>query len=290
LEEVSTGIIHVVCRVPWYNFLVILLYGTDFMDQPASSSEEPDDNAQKGRDIRLRLVGLYKAVLAHLMSVSCAQTAGSSARPSLRSIRQREDQVREAEVALQVFGGKPLPWHASNFISSFISNLPEEPNDMYRHILSRMSGKWLDPSPGELYYDKVLVALATAHRPLRIDELQELVELPKDVSLRILTQRCTSLLEIEQSTIFFRSQAAKTFVMHQFNVTQGYDANADMALNALRALSKSYQHQSALDEAHVFSCSQPRYARVYWAKHFADTPNLADQDKLLKAFDSFFDD
>ncbi|KAI1420587.1 WD40-repeat-containing domain protein [Xylaria sp. FL1777] len=187
-----------------------------------------------------------------------------------------------------------LPWNAIRFLDSDSNSnevLPSGLEPLYTHMEATLDKlQWESPR----YCREIINTLATAYKPLRLDELGECLPkdtIPRNVDLAtIIRRQCFAFLEIRDDQVFFVHRSAKYFFRKKMKGTS--QRHADMTLCCLRALSERMgnsvrgRHNKAKEVNH--------YSTWYWLKHLRKidgkwletlTPSSVLTQILIQLFD-----
>lgn len=153
---------------------------------------------------------------------------------------------------------------------------------------------------------EVLATLSITYRPITLDELPSLVEIPpravgNDKALAEIIETCGSFLSLRHRTIFFTHQSAKDFLTErepQAVFPSGKEAkHQSVFLKSIKAMSQVLKQDiynlahlgtSIENIEHQYPSPNPlapvQYASVYWIDHFLKTQNAFDNITMIDAF------
>lgn len=158
-------------------------------------------------------------------------------------------------------------------------------------------------SPDKDLCEQILALAFTTYRPITVDELRHLVELPEDFdddeSLEEIIKLCGSFLTLRMRTIYFLHQSAKDFLqsradndifpagLPQIHLAI-YSRSIEVMSGMLRRDMYSLSHPgSSIDEIQrpdPDPLSSSSYSCIYWVEHFCDAISGIDLDEGLQDY------
>lgn len=159
-------------------------------------------------------------------------------------------------LACKIIESTGTPWNALNTVEK----LPAKIEALYKHARDEIATRPWDSD----HCNRVLDTAAVACRPLDIQELRDLQDLPSEVDLNILVDKiCYPFLKIRNNTVYLTHQYAKRVLREHL----GQRISSTHAKMAEICLGKAFVGMS--------SPVSTRYAAIYWARHLA---NVCDSD------------
>ncbi|KAH8588901.1 hypothetical protein B0O99DRAFT_493364, partial [Bisporella sp. PMI_857] len=111
------------------------------------------------------------------------------------------------DMACEVIKSSNTPWNAIHILGG----LGKDVQSLYRQLKDGIK-KFEQEDPG--YCNDILSTAAIAFRPLRIEELVGIVNLPPEVDPEvIITKMCSPFLEVRDGSVYFRHHAIRNFLM-----------------------------------------------------------------------------
>lgn len=144
------------------------------------------------------------------------------------------------------------------------------------------------------YYKSVLRAVAVAFRPLKLDEIQQLADLPQGVPAEIVAKMCRSLLTVREDTASFIHQSAKDFLSNEWDTIFKYriqDTHESMFLRSVEAMKRTLRqdiYSLGCPDMFLESIYRPnpdpllpiRYSCMYWISHLREAIPCAAKDEV----------
>lgn len=178
-----------------------------------------------------------------------------------------------------------------------LAMFPSGLNSLYKRMMDHIGGPDRRKAP---LCRNILVALSIAYRPITLDELTSLVEIPPSASRKhkALTEIigfCGSFLTLRNQTIFFVHQSAKEFLSGE-EWEDLCPSGKEMQHHSI--FSRSINAMSQILKRDIYSLPHPgtsieeieppnpdplapiRYACVYWVDHLGKTPSPSAGDAV----------
>jgi hypothetical protein len=183
-----------------------------------------------------------------------------------------------------------------------LSNFPPGLDGLYKRMLDQ-----IDVSRCAQLFKSILATLSIVYRPVTLDELPCLVEIPrgavnKDKALAEIIGNCGSFLSLRDRTIYFTHQSAKDFLTKQEPQTI-FPSGEEIVHQAI--LTRSIEAMSQILRKDIYGLQHPgipieevqrqrpdpdplapvRYACVHWLNHSCETQTASDHvgiDAFLK--------
>jgi hypothetical protein len=190
-------------------------------------------------------------------------------------------------------------WKARQKLTAFPPGL----DALYQRMLAQI----MDSEDAELC-KSILAVVSTVYRPITLDELVTLVDMPEgvagdDEALREIIGLCGSFLTLREHTIFFVHQSAKDFLINK--------ASKDIFLSTREIVhnsifSRSLQAMSCTLRRDVYNLRAPgisidqvkqpnpdplaaaRYSCLYWVDHLLDSNTGGNSNNDLKDSSSVY--
>jgi hypothetical protein len=175
-------------------------------------------------------------------------------------------------MSCEVIKSSNTPWNTIHALEGSDKDI----NSLYRLMKDRIS-KFERDDP--VYCNDILSTATIAFRPLRIDELVGIVDLPPEIIPEvIITKMCAPFLEISNGTVYFRHQTARDFLMMDMKPNQ--QVSRKIAWMIERCL-KNVLTVSVNDDEPI----SVSYVTTFWLEHLSnldlDDSDLDKEAKLL---------
>lgn len=173
-------------------------------------------------------------------------------------------------------------------VEDTLADMPPGLEELYSRMVSQIT--LLKPRRRE-FCQRILASVITAYQPLRLEELEGLLDLPADV--QELVRNCGSFLIIRDHTIYFIHQSAKDFLLENeaghILLAGLLPQHNSLFSSSVKVLSKKLRrniygldHLGTLVEDISPLQSDPlvytRYSCEFWVDHLGDAYQLGDVD------------
>lgn len=186
---------------------------------------------------------------------------------------------------------KELEYAQEYEVMDILKEMPTGLNELYGKLVQDI--KALTRKNPE-YCQSILRAVTVAFRPLNLKELQELADLPQNVTADTITKMCRSLLTLRDDTIFFVHQSAKDYLTNEWNTIFQHsirDTHESMFSKSVEAMTRTLQQDiyslgnTAISiETIRRPSSDPlasiQYSCVYWISHLVEAQPCPAKDKV----------
>lgn len=199
-------------------------------------------------------------------------------------------------VAARIIKVTGSPWRALQILD----NLPHGLKDLYRHAAGNLKAL---PDIDYRYCREVLYEVSCSYRPLRLSELEDITNVPSNVSLSLIIKKCSAFLILKDGVVFCLHHSARTFLSNEKELRQR--GHVMLTRNCLRYFASGssmdqYQNPTTVGHKDVSSGVKEKetihYAAQYWTKHLSEVskdPEIFDTDEeysaLFSAIKDFFE-
>ncbi|KAG8168072.1 hypothetical protein KVR01_003761 [Diaporthe batatas] len=176
-------------------------------------------------------------------------------------------------LALNVIEGYGTPWN----ILHILNGLPEGVSAFYRHSLGETAKlPWHDA----IYCERILQFAAMAFRPLLIEELKAIAQLPPGLDLGLFIQkRCFTFLKVVDGAVCFLHSSARRFLQSESDVLiSSSRRHAEVTQSCLEFLAGSLETGSILEPL------SSHYATINWIRHLSSTEVLPQHRLIVMNF------
>lgn len=160
-----------------------------------------------------------------------------------------------------------------------LQEMPTGLHELYRKLVQDIRTL---PRRNPSYCQSVLQAVALAIRPLTMEEIQEVADLPQHVPANTIAKMCGSFFTIQDDTVFFVHQSAKDYLSIEWNsvfqssIRDTHESIFSRSIEAMNRILKqdiySLCHPGVSIENIHRPISDPlasiRYSCVFWMTHF----------------------
>jgi hypothetical protein len=256
------GFIATTSRAPDYSYKIKWLVSLDYGKiDPKRTQRDAETHLQL--ELNSQLHGLREVTNQYVASKVDEISRQGHYRGRLQSeITQRLQEMSSGNflwvgMSCEVIKSSNTPWNAIHALEGSNKDI----NSLYRLMKDRIS-KFERNDP--VHCNDILSAAAIAFRPLRVDELVGIVDLPPEVSPEvIITKMCAPFLEISSGTVYFRHHTARDFLT--MDMKQNRQVSWENASMIKRCLKNVLKVSVCNDEP--ISAS---YATTFWLEHLSD--------------------
>ncbi|RAH79241.1 hypothetical protein BO86DRAFT_421007 [Aspergillus japonicus CBS 114.51] len=152
-------------------------------------------------------------------------------------------------------------------VETILTSFPASLDDLYK----RMMGD-IENSESRQLCQVVLATVCTAYRPLAVEELPVLTDLPSRIStdsrmIEQIIKLCGSFLSIREDTIYFVHQSAKDFLL-----TSNLIIPTGLGMEHGRIFSRCIKEMNQALQRNIYNIRNPgsRYCCTYWINHLLE--------------------
>ncbi|KAL6867028.1 hypothetical protein J3F83DRAFT_739731 [Trichoderma novae-zelandiae] len=163
-----------------------------------------------------------------------------------------------------------------------LQEMPRSLEDLYEYARAGIAKL---PRRDPEFCNTVLSVMAIALRPLSLEELARLADLPPLVDIGTIVERCGSFLEVQEGIVKFVNPSARHNLRKRYSEPGLSQAHSLATRKALASLTAGFRQGQTRPEDLT-----NRYETLHWLMHLLNVDDVANDDATANSVIRFFED